>query len=561
MGRAAQASPKLEGVGGTVIFATAILIILCGPVRSASSDIQHIATPRIKVTINSSAWSAWNARSHNNGLTPTAFEEQYNKTLLAPYNQLAHRLTEHLQLWIQGKDNNDSAVLRLEGHSAQIVAERKLYATIARMPHIRTICEIGFNAGHSASLWLLANPNASVTMFDEWIHPYARPAEAFLISAKAASEGVQNAAARLTIVKGSSHETIKPYAARHPGSCDIVSVDGDHRYHGALMDLEDVHSLVNPEHGLVFLDDTNCVSPWCKPVNGAMAKVIRDGLYESLVSISERMGMRGVTMLAPLRSSRPVLDAAEVSSRSSGEQADLLKCYEEVDNQIKNEIHETDFKRNQAFEIDFHIRNKWRRSSSFLTSSIETFAKWGITDLDQFRDKVVVDVGAGSRMRGAIFRGAKLVAIEPMAPFLLNYLAAGDGKWEELSHMDFYKPEVVHRLYGQAAEQRTCAIEGTADFVFCINALDHSYEPKQITANMARMLKPCHVDASALMLMSVDLDHKAHIGHPHTLTRVVMEQWFADNDLVVRQYWEEKTQFDVAYPGTLGTWTLNRRCK
>ena len=60
----------------------------------------------------------------------------------------------------------------LEGHSGQFVGERKLYVALARLPFVKHICEIGFNAGHSASLWLLANPTAKVTMFDIWTHEY-----------------------------------------------------------------------------------------------------------------------------------------------------------------------------------------------------------------------------------------------------------------------------------------------------------------------------------------------------------------------------------------------------
>ena len=49
-----------------------------------------------------------------------------------------------------------------------------------------------------------------------------------------------NADARLNIIKGSSHDTLKIYAAKHPKSCDIISIDGDHSYDGAIQDMLDV---------------------------------------------------------------------------------------------------------------------------------------------------------------------------------------------------------------------------------------------------------------------------------------------------------------------------------
>merc|ERR1719291_160267 len=55
-----------------------------------------------------------------------------------------------------------------EGHSGQLDVERRIYVTLARLPEVKTICEIGFNKGNSAMLWLRANPKARVVMFDLW---------------------------------------------------------------------------------------------------------------------------------------------------------------------------------------------------------------------------------------------------------------------------------------------------------------------------------------------------------------------------------------------------------
>jgi hypothetical protein len=186
-----------------------------------------------------------------------------------------------------------------EGHSAQLVKERQLYVALAKLPFVRNICEIGFNGGHSAGLWLLTNPTASVTMFDIWTHPYAVPAEAFLRSPEAKQYGIVNGDERLTIIKGSSHVTLKPYAVQNPKSCDIISVDGDHSHDGAVLDLRDVFPLARDEKTIILLDDTNCISSWC--VDNAMKQVISEGYYEKLLGISEADRTRGVSLLKPIQ--------------------------------------------------------------------------------------------------------------------------------------------------------------------------------------------------------------------------------------------------------------------
>ena len=53
-----------------------------------------------------------------------------------------------------------------EGHIHMSAKASKQYFEIARMPGVKRICEIGFNAGHSTAIWLNANPQAEVLSFD-----------------------------------------------------------------------------------------------------------------------------------------------------------------------------------------------------------------------------------------------------------------------------------------------------------------------------------------------------------------------------------------------------------
>ncbi len=49
-----------------------------------------------------------------------------------------------------------------EGHVAKSDLAMEMYYEMARQPNIRTICETGFNAGHSSAIFLVANPQARI---------------------------------------------------------------------------------------------------------------------------------------------------------------------------------------------------------------------------------------------------------------------------------------------------------------------------------------------------------------------------------------------------------------
>ena len=53
-----------------------------------------------------------------------------------------------------------------EGHIASSDKQLRHYFEVARAPFVKSICETGFNAGHSAAVFLNANPRATVLSFD-----------------------------------------------------------------------------------------------------------------------------------------------------------------------------------------------------------------------------------------------------------------------------------------------------------------------------------------------------------------------------------------------------------
>jgi hypothetical protein len=203
---------------------------------------------------------------------------------LSAFDSLADILTKHVE-GLRGQRPP------LEGHSFELVRERQVYVTVARLPHVKRICEIGFNAGHSASLWLLANPTAEVVVFDLWMHWHCEVAMDFLREAKFIVNGevLQNVSQRLTFVRGSSLRTVWQWLADNPDKkCDVLSVDGRHDMDWADADTMQMEALANslgPYPAIGLIDDTNCESGFC--VDAAVQRLQRRGVVRVLYRAAE----------------------------------------------------------------------------------------------------------------------------------------------------------------------------------------------------------------------------------------------------------------------------------
>lgn len=106
------------------------------------------------------------------------------------------------------------------------------------------ILEIGFNAGHSCLLALLANASSQVVAFDLAEHAYTQPCAELL---------QQEFPGRLTLVAGNSLWTVPNWP--HGGSYAVVHVDGAHDPLFVDRDFRNVYPLLAPK-GCVVFDDT-----------------------------------------------------------------------------------------------------------------------------------------------------------------------------------------------------------------------------------------------------------------------------------------------------------------
>jgi hypothetical protein len=124
-----------------------------------------------------------------------------------------------------------SPAARLYGIAAN-PAQIQDYARYARaLPPSSTICEIGFNCGHSTATLLEANPTVHLVNFDLSTKLYPWSAAAKLWFRRRYGE-------RLTLVEGDSTKTVPSFFASHPSvRCDLAIVDGKHDYVHPMLDI------------------------------------------------------------------------------------------------------------------------------------------------------------------------------------------------------------------------------------------------------------------------------------------------------------------------------------
>ena len=134
----------------------------------------------------------------------------------------------------------------VEGHIGQLVAQQKLYYHLSRVESVKTICEIGFNLGHSAFMWLVGS-KAKLYSFDLGHHGYVRGMAEYMS---------KTFPGRFNITYGSSEKTVPEFTKANPDiKCNILSVDGAHTYHMAKTDMTNFQKLASNVKNVLIFDD------------------------------------------------------------------------------------------------------------------------------------------------------------------------------------------------------------------------------------------------------------------------------------------------------------------
>lgn len=117
-------------------------------------------------------------------------------------------------------------------------------------PHVETVCEIGFNAGYSASLWLLNNPNTQLFAFDVFYHNYSGVA----VSAVHHIFGGR----KMMGIAGDSNTSVINFHNMYPSQkCNIIFIDGGHAKESLRSDIEVMRFLANESYHRVIVDDVD----------------------------------------------------------------------------------------------------------------------------------------------------------------------------------------------------------------------------------------------------------------------------------------------------------------
>ena len=141
-----------------------------------------------------------------------------------------------------------------EGCSQQIPQQVMDLINLTKKPNIN-VMEIGFNAGHSAEVFLKNNKDLTLTSFDLGEHNYVTSAKEYI------DVTYPN---RHTLILGDSRTTIPIYLQNNKDTkFDIIFIDGGHDYEIAKADMENCFHLAHKDT-IVALDDTIFTKGWEK---------------------------------------------------------------------------------------------------------------------------------------------------------------------------------------------------------------------------------------------------------------------------------------------------------
>lgn len=148
---------------------------------------------------------------------------------------------------------NNNGFQFLEGNCQGCIQQVLDLAHLTNKPNIK-VMEIGFNAGHSAEVFLHVNRELTLTSFDLGEHAYVRFAKKYIDTT------YPN---RHTLILGDSRTTIPMYVDNNTAGnkFDIIFIDGGHDYEIAKADMENCFHLAHKDT-IVILDDTVFLPEW-----------------------------------------------------------------------------------------------------------------------------------------------------------------------------------------------------------------------------------------------------------------------------------------------------------
>lgn len=168
----------------------------------------------------------------------------YNASADARLYKMLSLATEKATAAARGRKGfrGDDSYWLSRGHSAQVLAQIAAQRTLAlSLPKDAVACDLGFNAGHSAIMWLEGTSARRSYEFDEMAYSHSAAARAFV---------QRSYPGRTRFFVGDTTETFAAYAdAVEDGCmppCDLVMADAGHQERYAY---QDFFNAVRAAHG------------------------------------------------------------------------------------------------------------------------------------------------------------------------------------------------------------------------------------------------------------------------------------------------------------------------
>ena len=168
------------------------------------------------------------------------------KTFHQNCSAMLHSIILHSYLHSKGV-----VVENILGNTGLYYEKARALAAMFADPRVETVCEIGFNAGHSALNALLAREGIQVVSFDlgQFWDTYGQYSYELL------QHSFPN---QLTLIMGDSTVTVPKFIRERPEQkCNIIFVDGGHDFETASADISNMAALANQTYHRLIVDDAN----------------------------------------------------------------------------------------------------------------------------------------------------------------------------------------------------------------------------------------------------------------------------------------------------------------
>lgn len=165
--------------------------------------------------------------------------------------------------------------------NAEDSEQSREYMSFVRQPWVKTVCEVGFAAGHSSLVFHSAKPNAQIFSFDDFGKERLTSEALKIVQRKI----------NLRMTRGDSRKTLVDFRRVQSNvTCDIVSIDGAHHGDFPLQDINNFKYLVGYPN-IVLIDDYHKID-W-PAVHSAVDVHIRNGSLNLLHAGKSTVIFRG----------------------------------------------------------------------------------------------------------------------------------------------------------------------------------------------------------------------------------------------------------------------------